>query len=183
MLGFVIISKTKLKEIESDAYNRGFQVARSVGYSEPTFRTAIDAEYRQPYTHGLTRNPQSVNLRTVTSDNTQAANKAVQEMHKRVDVAQRRTKRKAAVGYVIPRYGDKSVVLIKDGAMLESFIADRIGEMTVSNIAKAVKSKLGSHARGKLHPIKVSKQLISKIACRNLVWDAKNKCFRKPDTH
>ena len=139
--------------------------------------------YIKAVREGLAANDAAKDLRRVTRDNTHAANMAVQEMQAEMkQVAQDDRigglrKRKAPTGFTISSYSDKSIVLIEDGKMLESFIADRIGRMTVTNIAMEVRKKLGTHARGILHPIKISQAMISKIICRNLIWDDRKKHF------
>ena len=154
--------------------------------------------YIKAVREGLAANDAAKEDRIVTSENTHAVNtsvkevQAVHDMHKRVDAAQKQSevrlsshksvisglrKRKAPTGFAISSYSDKSIVLIEDGKVLESFIADRIGLMTVTKIAIEVKKKLGTHAKGILHPIKISQAMISKIICRTLIWDDRKKHF------
>lgn len=118
--------------------------------------------YIKAVREGLAANDAAKDLRSVTSDNTQAANTAVQEMRAQAKQSRRH----------LASYQDKNLRLIEDGAALEAYIFNWIGKMSNYAIARLICKKMGTHVRGKNHPMKVDQPFVGRVINRQMNWDA-----------
>lgn len=161
MLGFVIISKKKLKDIESDAYYRGFQVARSVGYSDPTPPSYSRVEHRGPY---------AASSCSVTSDNAQAVNRVVQEAQAEMKQA------------VVKQIAIKNRTIESPG-LIEPLIMQMCGDWTYRAISKHINRKYGNKVMGKNRPITINAKTVERIVKRVLCYDPKTQRFINQNKH
>ena len=119
--------------------------------------------YIKAVREGLAANDAAKDLRRVTSDNTHAANTAVQEMKAQAKQSRRH----------LASYQDKNLRLIEDGAALEAYIFNCIGKMSNYAIARLICKKMGTHVRGKNHPMKVDQPFVGRVINRQMNWDAR----------
>ncbi len=143
--------------------------------------------YIKAVREGLAANDAAKEDRIVTSENTQTANTAVQEavhdMHKRVDAAQKQVaagkasqkraigkRRRIYRGKRFSEYTDKDIVLIQDGDVLENYVVNTMHHLSLQDMVSAINRDLGSHVRGKYHPMRITSQLLSKVINRKVYW-------------
>lgn len=142
--------------------------------------------YIKAVREGLAANDAAKDLRSVTKENTQTANTAVQEikaemkqgvhdMHKRVDAAQKRItyrrNQRLYRGRQRSAYTDKNIVLIYDGDAVERYLLDTMHELTLDEMVQSINKNLGTHVRGKRFPMRVTTQLLSKVINRKVYWN------------
>lgn len=130
--------------------------------------------YIKAVREGLAANDAAKDLRSVTRDNTHAANTAVQEMKAEMKQAvvhkKHRRTRKAS-------YNDPHIRLIFSGVLIEEFIFKHIGKLTTEQIVKKIIQDEGTHIRGYRNPIKVTERTVEDIMGRRLVWDEDTNIF------
>lgn len=139
--------------------------------------------YIKAVREGLSANDAVKEDRIVTSENTQAANtavQAVQDMHKRVDAVQKQVaagKKRRRRESVRGSYVDPNLRLIANGADVEDYVFKNIGKLTQPEMAKNIVRNMGTYVKGYKLPIKVNSTLISHLLHRRIVYDEGTNTF------
>lgn len=137
--------------------------------------------YIKAVREGLAANDAAKDLRSVTRDNTQTANTAVQEMKSAIadkpkQVTALRSRRRH---FKSPRgsYADPNLQVIANGAIVEDYIFKNIGKLTQVEMAKNIVKNMGTHVKGSVVPIKVIDKFVCNVLHRRIVWDADSNTF------
>ena len=120
--------------------------------------------YIKAVREGLAANDAAKDLRSVTRENTQAANTAVQEMQAEMKQA------------VVKQIASKNRI-IESPWEIEPLIMQMCGDRTYKAISKHIIRKYGDKVLGKNRPITMNQKTVERIVKRELRYDPKTQRF------
>lgn len=132
--------------------------------------------YIKAVREGLAANDAAKEDRIVTSETTQTANTAVQEVQSVVDKRPRPYIKKRA--YKLSKYSDANISIFEDGRQVELLIEKNVGTKGPSEIANEIRRTMGTHVKGAYNPIKVTSNFVHTVIARTRVWESKRGYFR-----